>query len=213
MISHQRLEAILRTLPRLTIGLVGDLFLDRYLELVSGSRELSIETGLEAYQIERVRNSPGALGTVLNNLAFAEDKTGNQADAITHYQQAVKLDPKYAKALNGLGYLYDKTGQAAQAVELLQQAVAIKPEYLAANYNLGKALFDAVAGGFVFNRGDGDNVDGFGKGVVATGDVVAASAEEHRGNKERKENQRAKIQACTSAARHLAAAKDHPRRD
>jgi len=69
MLSRDRLEAILRTLPRLTIGLVGDLFLDRYLELVPGSHELSIETGLEAYQIERVRNSPGALGTVLNNLA------------------------------------------------------------------------------------------------------------------------------------------------
>ena len=53
----------------MTIGLVGDLFLDRYLELAPGSRELSIETGLEAYQVERVRNSPGALGTVLNNLA------------------------------------------------------------------------------------------------------------------------------------------------
>jgi bifunctional ADP-heptose synthase (sugar kinase/adenylyltransferase) len=69
VISLDRLETVLRTLPRLTIGLVGDLFLDRYLELVPGSRELSIETGLEAYQVERVRNSPGALGTVLNNLA------------------------------------------------------------------------------------------------------------------------------------------------
>ena len=69
MISHERLEAILRRLPRLTIGLLGDLFLDRYLELVPGSHELSIETGLEAYQIERMRNSPGALGTVMNNLA------------------------------------------------------------------------------------------------------------------------------------------------
>jgi bifunctional ADP-heptose synthase (sugar kinase/adenylyltransferase) len=69
VISHERLEAILRTLPRLTIGLVGDLFLDRYLHLVPGGRELSIETGLEAYQIDRVRNSPGALGTVMNNLA------------------------------------------------------------------------------------------------------------------------------------------------
>src|SRR3954466_6680946 len=67
--NHDRLESILRTLPRLTIGLVGDLFLDRYLHLVPGSRELSIETGLEAYQIDRVRNSPGALGTVMNNLA------------------------------------------------------------------------------------------------------------------------------------------------
>jgi len=69
VISHERLEAILRTLPRLTIGLVGVLFLDRYLHLVPGSSEQSIETGLEAYQIDRVRNSPGALGTVLNNLA------------------------------------------------------------------------------------------------------------------------------------------------
>ncbi len=69
MISQVRLEHVLRTLPRLTIGLVGDLFLDRYLELIPGSREMSIETGLEAYQIDRVRNSPGALGTVLNNLA------------------------------------------------------------------------------------------------------------------------------------------------
>jgi rfaE bifunctional protein kinase chain/domain len=69
VISSERLAAVLRTLPRLTIGLVGDLFLDRYLELVPRSRELSIETGLEAYQVERVRNAPGALGTVLSNLA------------------------------------------------------------------------------------------------------------------------------------------------
>ena len=69
MISRDRLQHVLGTLPRLTIGLVGDLFLDRYMELVPGSRERSIETGLEAYQIERVRNLPGALGTVLNNLA------------------------------------------------------------------------------------------------------------------------------------------------
>lgn len=69
MLAPDKLDAILRTLPRLTIGLVGDLFLDRYLELVPGSAERSIETGLEAHQVERVRNSPGALGTVMSNLA------------------------------------------------------------------------------------------------------------------------------------------------
>jgi bifunctional ADP-heptose synthase (sugar kinase/adenylyltransferase) len=69
VLSRDKLDEILRTLPRLTIGLVGDLFLDRYLHLVPGSRETSIETGLEAYQIEQIRNSPGALGTVMNNLA------------------------------------------------------------------------------------------------------------------------------------------------
>ncbi|HEX7376354.1 MAG TPA: PfkB family carbohydrate kinase [Pirellulales bacterium] len=69
MISWQKLTSILANLPQLRIGLLGDLFLDRYLELDSNLSEVSIETGLEAYQVTRVRNSPGALGTVMNNLA------------------------------------------------------------------------------------------------------------------------------------------------
>lgn len=69
LLTLDQLETVLRILPRLTIGLVGDLFLDRYLECVPGSHELSIETGLEAYQVERIRNAAGALGTVMNNLA------------------------------------------------------------------------------------------------------------------------------------------------
>ncbi len=69
MISLERLTSLLAALPKLSIGLVGDLFLDRYLEVDPQMSELSIETGLEAYQITRIRNSPGALGTVMNNLA------------------------------------------------------------------------------------------------------------------------------------------------
>jgi len=69
MITFERLTALLDRFPRLTVGLVGDLFLDRYLEIPRGAEECSIETGLEAYQVTRVRNSPGALGTVINNLA------------------------------------------------------------------------------------------------------------------------------------------------
>lgn len=69
MMPLDLLDRWLTAFPRLTIGLVGDLFLDRYLELVPGAQELSLETNLEAYQVEAVRNVPGALGTVLNNLA------------------------------------------------------------------------------------------------------------------------------------------------
>ncbi|MFM9065776.1 MAG: bifunctional heptose 7-phosphate kinase/heptose 1-phosphate adenyltransferase [Planctomycetota bacterium] len=68
MLSDARLESFLTHLPRLKIALLGDLFLDRYLELEPGVEEYSVETGLEAYQITRVRNACGALGTVLNNL-------------------------------------------------------------------------------------------------------------------------------------------------
>jgi rfaE bifunctional protein kinase chain/domain len=68
MISEHRLREILDAFPRLSIALVGDLFLDRYLEIDAAADEPSIETGLTAYQVIRVRNSPGALGTVMNNL-------------------------------------------------------------------------------------------------------------------------------------------------
>jgi rfaE bifunctional protein kinase chain/domain len=69
MLTTTRLEAILDRLPRLTIGVVGDLFLDRYLDIDAALTEPSIETGLDAYQVARVRPSPGAAGTVINNLA------------------------------------------------------------------------------------------------------------------------------------------------
>ncbi|MCA9176505.1 MAG: carbohydrate kinase [Planctomycetales bacterium] len=67
-LTHQRLEQLLAAFPQRRIALIGDLFLDRYLELLD-VHELSIETGLEAFQVASIRNAPGALGTVMNNLA------------------------------------------------------------------------------------------------------------------------------------------------
>jgi rfaE bifunctional protein kinase chain/domain len=62
------LEQILGRTGGLTVGVVGDLFLDRYLDLDAALTEPSLETGLDAYQVFRVRASPGASGTVMNNL-------------------------------------------------------------------------------------------------------------------------------------------------
>src|SRR5262245_65594266 len=69
MLTRSRLTQFLQELPKLKIALLGDLFLDRYLEIDWTLDEPSVETGLTAYQVARVRNSPGALGTVMNNLA------------------------------------------------------------------------------------------------------------------------------------------------
>jgi rfaE bifunctional protein kinase chain/domain len=68
MLSHASLEKILNQIPRLRLGVLGDLFLDRYLDIDAGLTEPSIETGLDAYQVVRVRSYPGAAGTVINNL-------------------------------------------------------------------------------------------------------------------------------------------------
>ena len=69
MLTTQLIDHILKTIPHKTIGLIGDLFLDRYLDIDPVRDEPSIETGLTAYQVTQVRSYPGALGTVMNNLA------------------------------------------------------------------------------------------------------------------------------------------------
>ncbi len=69
MLTTQLVERILTTIPLRTVGLLGDLFLDRYLDIDPARDETSVETGLTAYQVAGVRSYPGALGTVLNNLA------------------------------------------------------------------------------------------------------------------------------------------------
>ncbi|MHB1426698.1 MAG: bifunctional heptose 7-phosphate kinase/heptose 1-phosphate adenyltransferase [Gemmataceae bacterium] len=68
VLNTESLEAILERIPRLKIGVIGDLFLDRYLDLDAALTEPSLETGLDAYQVVSVRSSPGAAGTVINNL-------------------------------------------------------------------------------------------------------------------------------------------------
>jgi rfaE bifunctional protein kinase chain/domain len=69
MLTDQLLEQILQRIPSLRIGVLGDLFLDRYLDIDARLDEPSLETGLIAYQVTQVRSQPGAAGTVINNLA------------------------------------------------------------------------------------------------------------------------------------------------
>ncbi len=69
MPTREIIEKILGELPKKRIGILGDLFLDRYLEIEKSLNEISIETGLIAYQVTAVRSIPGAVGTVINNLA------------------------------------------------------------------------------------------------------------------------------------------------
>ena len=67
--TPERLDQILARFPDLSLAVVGDFFLDKYLVIDRGLSELSLETGQEAFQIVAIRHSPGAAGTVCNNLA------------------------------------------------------------------------------------------------------------------------------------------------
>jgi bifunctional ADP-heptose synthase (sugar kinase/adenylyltransferase) len=69
MLTTELIDQILAAIPHRTVGVLGDLFLDRYLDIDAALNEPSVETGLTAYQVTRVRSYPGAAGTVINNLS------------------------------------------------------------------------------------------------------------------------------------------------
>ena len=63
-----RLQDLLNHFPGVTVLIVGDFFLDKYLDIDPRLSEPSLETGLESYQVTSVRRYPGAAGAVANNL-------------------------------------------------------------------------------------------------------------------------------------------------
>ena len=66
--NADRFQAITDRYNGLRIGILGDICLDRYLEIDPGRSEISIETQLTVHNVIRVRSQPGAAGTILNNL-------------------------------------------------------------------------------------------------------------------------------------------------
>ena len=66
--DERRLRSLVDRFSDVHVLVIGDYFLDYYLDLDRTLSELSLETGLEAYQVVGVRSSPGAAGTVTSNL-------------------------------------------------------------------------------------------------------------------------------------------------
>ena len=69
LMSAARLEALLARFPAARVAVVGDFFLDRYLDVDPSLAETSVESGRAAHQVVAVRHSPGVAGTVVANLA------------------------------------------------------------------------------------------------------------------------------------------------
>ena len=67
--TDDRFREITARYPSLRVALVGDVALDRYLEIDPSVEETSIETGLPVWNVVRLRPQPGAGGNVLANLA------------------------------------------------------------------------------------------------------------------------------------------------
>ena len=67
--SRDSLARILGAFSSVRVAVLGDFFLDKYLEVDPALAEKSLETGKVAHQVVATRHSPGAAGTVVCNLA------------------------------------------------------------------------------------------------------------------------------------------------
>ena len=67
-IEAVRFQEILDQFPKVKIAVIGDFFLDLYIQLDRSLSELSLETEKEAFQAVSFRGQPGAAGVVTNNL-------------------------------------------------------------------------------------------------------------------------------------------------
>lgn len=120
MLTETHLRELLDNFPSVKIALVGDFFVDKYLDCDRTLSEVSLETGLEAFQVFRVRCYPGAAGTVMNNLkalkvgtVYAVGFTGDDGEGyelrqglqsigaeITHLQlRSDLMTPTYTKPM------------------------------------------------------------------------------------------------------------------
>jgi tetratricopeptide (TPR) repeat protein len=59
--------------------------------------------------------------------AYSKQKSWNLA--VAAYQQAVRIEPKFAEAWNNMGYCYRKMKQFDKALDAYKQAINLKPDF------------------------------------------------------------------------------------
>jgi tetratricopeptide (TPR) repeat protein len=74
------------------------------------------------------------------NLALMLKRRGDRDGAMTHYQEAFRLDPAYAVALFQTAEIYAEKGSYREAEAGYRRTIQIKPDFLPAINNLAKLL-------------------------------------------------------------------------
>lgn len=105
--TEARLREILNEFPNVAVAVVGDFFLDKYLVIDRSLSEISLETGKEVYRVVEIRHSPGAAGTVCNNLAALQVGTIYAVGLVGDDGQGYELRQDQAQRGINLEYLVE----------------------------------------------------------------------------------------------------------
>jgi tetratricopeptide (TPR) repeat protein len=87
-----------------------------------------------------LQNNPNS-SLVHNNFGLVLYKRGKTQDALSHYQQSLKLNPSNPEANTNLGVvLMNDLDRPQDAISYFEMALQIRPEYAEAHSDLGSAL-------------------------------------------------------------------------
>ncbi len=102
-------------------------------------------------------NRAGALNRNISELhstlGLINQGTGKLPEAVTNFEEALRLDPSNDTASRGLATTYEKLGDYAKAESAFRQAIAARPDYWGGYHDLGLFFFrrgqlDAAANEF-----------------------------------------------------------------
>jgi len=77
-----------------------------------------------------------------NELGVALARQGRYDEAFRHFQESLRISPRYANPYYNWGVALMELGRPGEAIGLLGETVRLKPGFTEAYNNLGVALFD-----------------------------------------------------------------------
>jgi len=101
----------------------------------------SREVGAIAACTRAINSGAGQPSINYNNRGFAYRRKGENDRAIADYNEALRLDPKYAIAYNNRGLAYSEKGENDRAIADYNEALRLDPKYAIAYNNRGLAYF------------------------------------------------------------------------
>lgn len=92
--------------------------------------------------LEKAQSLNDELPPVQYLMGLIKSGTGSYEEAISHYEKALELDPKFTNAYSGLAKAYNDKGEPEKAVSIYKQAIGSKPDYWVGYRDLGAHYFN-----------------------------------------------------------------------